>query len=222
MWRGQTEAALLKHCQDFETLVTKLNQFQENINSQLKLVGTHVNTWGHHLQHQYGLYKAALGNTLYQVQNYVDDRVASIEVTPPAPPFEVPSDFEAKNPPPVEHMPDPYIALLTNQVDTLQGEIKYLRQHLSNPDNLSSESEGEGEAEVTSTPAHDNHGCCPGLEGQPQVNCACALDQLAEVTNDVADRQDACCECHHSPCFDFAFIGLFRGQVFFFCFCPSK
>ncbi|KAJ9081281.1 hypothetical protein DSO57_1016300 [Entomophthora muscae] len=94
---------------------------------------------------------------MYQVQNYVDDKVASIEVTPPAPPVEVPSDFEAQvweaiaelkatnqcqssgqNPPPVEPMPDPCIALLTNQVATLQGEIEYLRQNVINiPDTYS-------------------------------------------------------------------------------------
>ncbi|KAJ9090524.1 hypothetical protein DSO57_1001495 [Entomophthora muscae] len=124
-----------------------------------------------------------------------NNRVASIEVTPPAPPFEAPSDFEAKvweaiaklkattkpqssvqNPPPVEPMPDHCISLLTNQVATLQGEIEYLRQRLSNPDDLYSESEGEEEAEVASTPTHGNYGCCPGLEGQPWVNCALVLD----------------------------------------------
>ncbi|KAJ9060795.1 hypothetical protein DSO57_1027009 [Entomophthora muscae] len=74
---------------------------------------------------------------------------------------------------------------------TLRGEIEYLRQFLSNSGYLSSESEDEEEGEVVNTPAHDNHGCCPGLEGQTRVNCAHVLDQLAEVTNDVADRQDS-------------------------------
>ncbi|KAJ9050850.1 hypothetical protein DSO57_1010400 [Entomophthora muscae] len=88
-------------------------------------------------------------------------------------------------------MPDPHIASLTDQVATLQGEIKYLRQRLSNSEDLSSESEDEEEGEVVNTPAHDNHSCCPGLEGQSWVNFVRALDQLAKVTNDVADRQDA-------------------------------
>ncbi|KAJ9075700.1 hypothetical protein DSO57_1033452 [Entomophthora muscae] len=85
-------------------------------------------------------------------------------------------------------MPDPSIASLTDQVATLQGEIEYLRQRLSNSEDLSSEYEDEGE--VVNTPAHGNHGCCPGSEGQSWDNCARALDQLAEVTNDVADWQD--------------------------------
>ncbi|KAJ9077920.1 hypothetical protein DSO57_1012085 [Entomophthora muscae] len=188
----------INHWQDFETLISELNQFREHINLQLELIGAYVDTWGHHLQHQYGLDKAALGNTLYQVQTYVDNWVASIEVTPPAPPVGTPSDFETKvweaitelkattrrqasvqPPPTVKPMPDPCIDSLTNQVATLQGEIEYLRQRLSNSEGLSSESEDEEEGEVVNTPAHDNHGCCPGLEGQPQVYCARALDQLA-------------------------------------------
>ncbi|KAJ9058568.1 hypothetical protein DSO57_1011023 [Entomophthora muscae] len=48
-------------------------------------------------------------------------------------------------------MPDPCIALFTDQVATLQREIKYLRQHLSNPGKFPFESEGEEEAKVTST-----------------------------------------------------------------------
>lgn len=94
-------------------------------------------------------------------------------------------------PPPVEPMPDSCIASLTYQVATLQGEIKYLRQRLSNSEDLSSESEDKEEGEAVNTHAHENHGCCPGLEGQPRVHCARALDQLAKVTNNVADRQDA-------------------------------
>ncbi|KAJ9058306.1 hypothetical protein DSO57_1013791 [Entomophthora muscae] len=145
MWCGQIEATLLKYCQDFETLVTEFNQFGEHVDSQLKLVGTHIDTWGHHL-------------------------VAFIKVTPPVPSVEVQSDFEAKvweaiaeirantqrqssvlNPPPVDPMPSPCIALLTNQVATLQGEIEYLRQRFSDPDDFSSDSDGKREAEVTGT-----------------------------------------------------------------------
>lgn len=227
--RDQIEAFLLNHCQDFETMVSELNQFREHVNSQLKLIGAHVDTWGYHLQQQYGLDKAALGDTLYQVQNYVDDRVASIEVTLPAPPVETPSDFETKvweaitklkattqrqasvqNPPPVEPMPDPCIASLTDQVATLRGEIKYLRQRLSNSEDLSSESEDEEEGEVVNTHAHVNHGSCPGLEGQPWIHCVCALYQLAKVTNDVADRQEALeREVQNLSCF----TKILNGQV---------
>ncbi|KAJ9074803.1 hypothetical protein DSO57_1002650 [Entomophthora muscae] len=81
--------------------------------------------------------------------------------------------------------------MITDQVATLQGKIEYLRQHLFDPDDSSSESDGKGEAEVTGTPTHLDHGCCPELEGQPYVNCALALDHLAAVKNDVVDQQDA-------------------------------
>ena len=81
--------------------------------------------------------------------------------------------------------------MLTDQVATLRGNIEYLRQHLSDPDDFSSESDGKRETEVSGTPIHLDHGCCPGLEGQPHVNCALALDHLAAVTNDVAYQQDA-------------------------------
>ncbi|KAJ9061725.1 hypothetical protein DSO57_1017820 [Entomophthora muscae] len=73
--------------------------------------------------------------------------------------------------------------MLTDQVATLRGKIEYLRQHLSDPDDLSFESDGKRETEVAGTPPHLDHGCCPGLEGQPCVNCALALDHLAAVRN---------------------------------------
>ncbi|KAJ9075885.1 hypothetical protein DSO57_1031414 [Entomophthora muscae] len=69
-------------------------------------------------------------------------------------------------------------------------EIKYLCQRLSNQDSLSSESDGKGEAEVTDVPSHTAHVCCPGLEEQTCVDCALALDHLAVMTNDVADRKN--------------------------------
>ncbi|KAJ9048577.1 hypothetical protein DSO57_1033695 [Entomophthora muscae] len=95
------------------------------------------------------------------------------------------------NPPPVEPVPDPHIVILTDQVATLWGKIVYLHQHLSDQEDSSSESDDEEEEETTEVPAHEDHGCFPRLEGQPHVNCALALDNLASVTNNVADRQ--CC-----------------------------
>ncbi|KAJ9079310.1 hypothetical protein DSO57_1036729 [Entomophthora muscae] len=83
-------------------------------------------------------------------------------------------------------MPNSCISLLTNQVAALRREIEYLRQCLSEPDDASSDYDSKEEAEVTGTPTHINHGCFPGLEGQPCVNFPLALDQLVEVTNNVA------------------------------------
>ncbi|KAJ9064467.1 hypothetical protein DSO57_1030298 [Entomophthora muscae] len=132
-----------------------------------------------------------------------------VELAPPAPPAGTPSAFEAKvweaiaklkattqqhasasNPPPAEPVPDPRVIILTDQVATLRGEIAYLHQFLSDQEAYSSEYDGEGEAETTEVPNNEDHGCCPGLEEQPCVNCVLALDNLAAVKNNVADRQD--------------------------------
>ncbi|KAJ9070045.1 hypothetical protein DSO57_1012505 [Entomophthora muscae] len=58
------------------------------------------------------------------------------------------------NPPPSKPMPDPCIAMLTDQVATFLDKIEYLRQRLSDPDDSSSESDDKGEAEVTGTLTH--------------------------------------------------------------------
>ncbi|KAJ9079753.1 hypothetical protein DSO57_1032221 [Entomophthora muscae] len=57
-----------------------------------------------------------------------------------------------------------------------QDEVAYLYQDLSDQDNSSSEASGNYKEETDEVPALNNHGCCPGLEGQPHINYSLALD----------------------------------------------
>ncbi|KAJ9073980.1 hypothetical protein DSO57_1010959 [Entomophthora muscae] len=88
-------------------------------------------------------------------------------------------------PPPVESVPVPCITILTDQVVTLQGEIAYLRQRLSDQEDYSSVSDDKGEAETTDVPFHEDHICYPDLEGQPCIHCALALDNLTVTANSI-------------------------------------
>ncbi|KAJ9086197.1 hypothetical protein DSO57_1006708 [Entomophthora muscae] len=112
---------------------------------------------------------------------YIDNKVATVAVVPPTPPPEDLTQSEAKiweaitelkattlpqtsasNPPTAEPVPNPCITILSDQVATLQAEIAYLHQCLSNQYNSSSEARDNGKEETDEVPALNNHGCCPG------------------------------------------------------------
>ncbi|KAJ9058254.1 hypothetical protein DSO57_1014139 [Entomophthora muscae] len=113
---------------------------------------------------------------------YVDEKLASVTVVPPTPSQEGPTESEAKIWEASHHLPKWPLYRVRFLTYTNTSQIKII---------LPLDLMVKAEAEAEEVPVHNNQRCCPGFEEQSQVNCALALDSLAEVTNDVADRQDA-------------------------------
>ncbi|KAJ9074170.1 hypothetical protein DSO57_1009246 [Entomophthora muscae] len=87
VYQGQIHATLSCYQQDFKKLVEELNQLQKHTNDQFKLVRARLNEQGSNMKYGYKLDKAALGDTLHQVQKYVNYKVASMILMPPTPPL---------------------------------------------------------------------------------------------------------------------------------------
>lgn len=179
-WRAQVDSILNVYISDFKQLVQQLNAFSDYSFDQLQKVADLATRGLHDLNEKFDQERVTTAAAIAKLQAQINELSTPKPEIPPSPPsddlmgreqkiwdaiYELRTSTRRQRRPADPSQPDPQVLVLTTQVAELQQEVAALREIVANA--------------ASPVEASNGDGCCPGLPGNPQIQCAKELITLA-------------------------------------------